>query len=146
MSYGWKYNICSFFSHWFPSLSCMDLSFLCLFFLSLSFRCWVNAAYFRVVLSKGNGLPWLSFLEQCSYLLRNGTLSPARPRRQGERETSVSHPGCKERREQNVFVPQSKRLREKVCVKVSFSNLRYRRIVYGASYMCKSILPAMCVC
>ena len=83
---------------------------------------------------KGNRLQWLFFLEQCSYLLRNETLSPALPRRRREREMSVSNPGCKERRrEQNVFVPQSERPREKVCVKVSFSNWRYRRIIYGAS-------------
>ena len=61
------------------------------------------------------------------------------------REMSVSHPGCKERRrEQNVFVPQSERPREKVCVKVSFSNWRFRRIVYGASVQ-KRIACHVCV-
>ena len=40
------------------------------------------------------------FLEQHSYLLRNGTLSSAPPRRQREREMSVSHPGCKDSREE----------------------------------------------
>ena len=60
------------------------------------------------------------FLEQCSHLLKKGTLPPALPVRQRERYTTMSQYECngekmpERRRDQNTFVSQGKRLRERV--------------------------------